>query len=86
MSARYKAKPITPVDAVRWNGENLSEVQDLCPEATPVLYAPFWITTEAGQVEVYTGEILMKSIGTQKYSKLTAEVFSALYEPQSPAP
>ena len=32
-SMRYKAKVITPADAVTYNGENLVEVHTICPEA-----------------------------------------------------
>lgn len=82
MIVRYKNKPITPVDAVLWDGTNLAEVQSLCPEVTvpdPVV-AP-WIIMIPFGVAVVPGEYVMKLVAGGAYSKLGADVFVGLYTP-----
>lgn len=82
---RYKSRPITPVDAVHWNGENFVEVQSLCPQVTysgssmNVLNIP----TPQGIVETNVGETIMRYIGTGEFTKMESEVFYALYEAQT---
>lgn len=85
MSFRYKSKPITPVDAVRWNGDNLADMQSLCPEARVMDPTVPWIISipvEGGTTAVLTSEYVMKNVGTGFYSKLSEDVFLGLYTPQ----
>ena len=81
---RYKNKPITPVDAVLWNGENFEEVLAVCPEAQkPGQGSMLWIPgPEGSKVEVYVGEFVMKLVAGGAYSKLDEDVFVGLYTPQ----
>jgi hypothetical protein len=81
MSARYKSRPITPVDAVMWNGTNLEEVQTLCPEVE-VRGTMLVIPTETGPMDVYVGDYVMKNVAGGKFTKLDADVFDGLYMPQ----
>jgi hypothetical protein len=83
---RYKNKPITPVDAVRWNGENLDEVKTICPEAEkPGPALMLWIPGPEETIEVYVTEYVMKNVGTGTYSKLGENVFAGLYMPSEVA-
>lgn len=80
MIVRYKSKPITPVDAVAWDGQNLEEVQELCPEAVasgPELLPPF--LTIPGGVTAVAGDYIIKNVAGGTYSKLSADVFVGLY-------
>jgi hypothetical protein len=81
---RYKVRPITPVDAVMWNGENLAEVQTLCPEATkPGTGSMLSVPAANGTgFELYIGEYLMKNVAGGTYTKLSEDVFVGLYMPQ----
>jgi hypothetical protein len=81
MSTRYKAKTITPVDVVIWNGENFAEVQALCP-AVEKHGTMLIIPTDLGPAEVYVGQVVMRNIGTAEFSKMGMDVFCGLYEPQ----
>jgi hypothetical protein len=82
MNTRYKAKTIMPVDAVIWNGENIAEIQNLCPEVQiPETGTMLVIPTDQGPAEIYVGNVIMKNVGTGKYSGLDADVFFGLYEP-----
>jgi hypothetical protein len=81
MSTRYKAKPITTVDAVRWTGMNIEEVRALCPEVEiPLNGSILVIPIEEEFAEVYVDDVIMKNVGSGKYSKLDADVFYGLYE------
>jgi hypothetical protein len=78
---RYRAKTISPVDAVLWNGINIEEVVALCPEVQiPILGTVLMIPVEEGFAEVYVEDVIMKNVGSGKYSKLDADVFYGLYE------
>lgn len=81
---RYKSRPITPVDAVMWNGDNIAEVQALCPEVQKMGSGTILtIPTETGPMEVYVGDYVMRNVGNQeKFNKLDADVFDGLYMPQ----
>jgi hypothetical protein len=82
MSTRYKSKPISPVDAVMWNGINIEEVLALCPEVQiPATGTVLTIPVGEGFAEVYVEDVIMKNVGTGGYSKLDADVFYGLYEP-----
>lgn len=84
--ARYKNKPITPVDAVLWTGTNLEEVQTLCPGVTvPEPEIAPWILTIPDGFNLVVGEYLMKNVAGGTYTKLGADVFVGLYMPQPPA-
>jgi hypothetical protein len=84
MIARYKSRPITPVDATVWNGENITEVQAICPQVqragnSTTLTFP----GPTGPSELYVGEVIMRNVGGQdRFSKLREDVFVGLYEPQ----
>ena len=83
MSTLYKSKPITPVGAVLWNGQNLEEVQALCPEVTvPDPEVAPMILEIPGEITVSLGEYVMKNVGSGLYSKLDGDVFVGLYMPQ----
>jgi hypothetical protein len=78
---RYRAKTISPVDAVLWNGMNIEEVMALCPEVQiPALGTVLTIPVGGGFVEVYVEDVILKNVGTGLYSKLDADVFYGLYE------
>jgi hypothetical protein len=83
MSTRYRAKTIMPVDAAIWNGENIAEIQALCPEVEiPANSTTLRIPTDLGSIDVYVADVVMKNVGTGKYSRLDADVFYGLYESQ----
>jgi hypothetical protein len=83
MTARFKPRTITPVDAVRWDGTNLAEVRAICAEVQQLGTGTILsIPVEDGFAEVYVGDLVMRNLGTGKYSKLTADIFYALYELQ----
>ena len=75
---RYKAKPITAVEAVTWDGENFGEVQGVCPqvartEETAVL------ALEDG-TEIYVGDVVMRYLDSGNCLSVKPEVFQVLYE------
>jgi hypothetical protein len=81
---RYRSKSITPVDVVQWNGQNLAEVQELCPEASipdpGVAIGIVFIPGAGGEtLNVMLNEYVMKEVGTGIYSKLEPDVFHGLY-------
>jgi hypothetical protein len=84
MIDRYKSRPITPVDATVWNGENLSEVQTVCPQAEQVGNSSILtFPGPGGQAELYVGEVIMRDVGqVSRYTKLREDVFVGLYEKQ----
>lgn len=78
---RYKNKPITPVDAVLWDGTNFEEIKTLCPEVT-VPYpdsAPSMLWIPSASIDVLAGEYVMKNVAGGTYSKLAGDVFVGLY-------
>jgi hypothetical protein len=84
MIARYKSRPITPVDATAWNGENITEVQAICPQVARVgNSSTLTFPSPAGPAELYVGEVIMRNVGgPDRWSKLREDVFVGLYEPQ----
>lgn len=85
MTARYKSRPITPVDAVQWNGINFTEVQALCPQVVRVSESGTLlnIPTAEGTAEVYISEVIMRSLGNGGFTKMDYALFHVLYEVQS---
>jgi hypothetical protein len=80
MITRYKSRPITPVDAVQWNGENFDEVQGLCP-AVQKGGGSMLLIPDPG-FELYVSDYLMKNVAGGTYTKLAEAVFVGLYMPQ----
>ena len=80
---RYKARAITPCDGVMWNGENIAEIQAVCPQIEiPANGTNLIFPTAAGPIELFVGDMMMRRVGTEEYRKLNASAFDALYEPQ----
>jgi hypothetical protein len=82
---KYTSKPITPVEAVLWKGDNIIEVKTVCPEAeeawpdTPDT-GPYMLILPSG-ISVNVGEyVTMHAPGI--YSKMGAEIFAVLYKEQ----
>jgi hypothetical protein len=83
MIARYKSRPITPVDAVMWDGTNITEVQAICPQVEiPTHGTTLIFPGDTGPTELYVGEMIMREVGGNRWTKLRADVFAALYMPQ----
>lgn len=78
---RYKPSPITPVDAIKWNGINFAEVLAICPQAV-LDDTTINIPTAEGNAEVYVGEMVLRYLGNGGFTKMDYELFHVLYEVQ----
>jgi hypothetical protein len=81
MIARYKSRPLVPVDAVQWDGTNIEEIQTICPEVQ-IYGTMLVIPSEVGPAEAYVSNVIMKEVGINKWNVLNDDVFHALYMPQ----
>ena len=76
---KYTPKPLAPVDAVLWRGDNLEEVLALCPEATVPSYDAPAVLYLPSNISVMPGEYVIDD-DAGVYSKMSAEIFLTLYK------
>ena len=87
-AARYRKRPVE-VEAIRWTGANLAEVQEFCggrflavqpggedPDQTAEVYDKLHGTW----MHVYDGQWVIRGIQDEFYP-VAADVFTATYEP-----
>jgi hypothetical protein len=79
---RYKPSPLTPVDAVQWNGLNFAEVLVICPQAE-LVGTMIRIPTPKGITEAFVGVMVLRYLGSGENATMNYELFHVLYEVQS---
>ena len=66
-----------------WNGENLTEVQAVCPQVEiPAFGSTLVFPGSTGPTDLHVSEVIMRDVGQNRWTKLSADVFEGLYMPQ----
>ena len=77
--AKYRKKPVV-IEAVRWQGDNLSEIQAFYKPDDILVGNQIQITTLEGIMSANIGDFIIKGVKGEFYP-CKPDIFEATYEP-----